>query len=144
MTVAVVEAAASSAAALVVEDLAAALEADLVEGSGEVRVVEDPVEAVDLPAGLADLEAVEAVLLRTVTISLRIGVDPITINGIGFKPIFNWPINRGDFKCASIPRGARAGHTTSQQDATITAMARSMIGPRVFSETLAMVRRTTT
>ena len=100
MTVAVVEAA-SSAADLAVEGRAAvaSLEADLVEGLGEVRVVEDPPEAVDLPAGLAVLEAVEAVLLRTVTISLRIGVDPITINGIGFKPIFNWPINRGDSKC---------------------------------------------
>ena len=98
--VAVVEASAFSAAALV-EDLAAvdSLEAALVGVSEEVRAELVPVDSLE-PAALAVLEAVEEVRRRTVTISRRIGVDPITINGIGFKPIFNWPINRGDCKCA--------------------------------------------
>ena len=98
--VAVVEALASSAAALV-EELAAVdfLEAALVAVLGQVRAELVPADSL-APAALPVLEAVEEVHRQTVTISLRIGVDPITINGIGFKPIFNWPINRGDFKCA--------------------------------------------
>jgi hypothetical protein len=97
---AVVEASASSAADLA-EDLEAVfpLAAGLVEVSEEVRAQGGPADSLE-PAALAVLEGVGAVHLRTVTISLQIGVDPITINGTGFKRIFNWPINRGDFKCA--------------------------------------------
>ena len=90
MTVAAGVAASASSAALV-EDLAAAVdspEADLVEAWGEVRAQRVPADSLE-PAALAVLEAAGEVRRRTVTISLRIGVDPITINGIGFKPIFN-------------------------------------------------------
>ena len=75
------------------------LEADLEEVSEEVQAQAGPADSLE-PAALAVLEGVGEVHLRTVTISLRIGGDPITINGTGFKRIFNWPINRGDFKCA--------------------------------------------
>jgi hypothetical protein len=90
MTVAAVVAASASSAADLVEDLAAVAlpAADLVEVSEEDRA--EAVQADSLePAGLAVLEVVAEARRRTATISLGIGVDPTTINGIGFKPIFN-------------------------------------------------------
>ena len=88
MTAAAVVVASDSLAARA-EDLAVVvdyLEADLVEAPAAVVAQGGPADSMEL-AGLAVLEAAEEVLRRTVTISLRIGVDPITINGIGFKPI---------------------------------------------------------